>query len=1337
MATVQKVSNVAGSPEDVNRLYFTPMTVDHIKLEQPSVVIGHKVQQTSAGWQGAPHLAVEHVHAKQARHVSLADSQLSQGRRDLKCGTKPLFEGTSFLEDNSRILGGEDAGVGGQPWTVSIQYRNQHFCGGSIVAQNLVVTAAHCVDPRYWKIKSLSVIAGEYDLTKADEQEQKISISAVRVHPLYDESLFTYDLALLELSRPIILGSMVQPICLPKVGEEFAFGSKCVASGWGRLSESGEMPIILQEVSLPIIEDNICNSALQNLSLEELHETMVCAGYPEGGKDTCQGDSGGPLVCQRRSGDWVLVGSASWGSGCGRRWQYPYDGNYDIGSPGIYARTSSMLDFLGISSPVAPVDTERMARRSLDSLQLPFLNSININTGFPDACGVSPVSIQQLLSRVIGGEEACPHCWPWQVALMYEDRFTCGGSIISPDWVLTAAHCLLPPDPSLYVVIAGIHDQSLNESSTQKRNLQTIAIHEHFTLLNLDYDVALIRVEEPFIYNSFVHPVCLPTMDKPITPNSLCVVTGWGNTEADLDESLSNRLQQLQLPILSNSVCNSSYYHGIITKNMFCAGFPDPGGKDACEGDSGGPLVCHTASSTSYAIQGIVSWGVGCAQPNKPGVYAKVQSFLGWIQDTLQGKNTHLINKVNLEGNLGSSLLTDKSVKTANLINKVTPSLVTDKSGCSHGVELLSSVSSISSPGYPNGYVAGLNCSWTFISASPSNVIKVVIEDLSIAHSVNCTTDSLSIYQEQKNTRTLLGKMCGSLSSKETYVSHGSNVGVAFISSREGAYSRRGFVLTSWIYGEEGRQFSDENSDVSNSAQESCDDRIETAEGGVITSPGYPEEYSNNLRCVWRIIGPLGSVVRLDIDHLSLRMEQPGCEDVLLVYEGIGEHRTLLSSLCGNVSRHALKMRGSEMTLIFTSNSNGTAEGFTLRYSTWKLQPDLEEGGVNQTVDGCSGLEFLKAGYGELSSPGYPMTYLNGLDCWWSLSCPSGNRLQLLIIDLALEDSPNCTWDTLSVYDGADNATRLLATLCGEKSRLSLQSRGSSLTLHFHSDVSIGRRGFHLHYTAMNAEARLPLRSTKKDGRCGIPLIDPIPKSINIPHIVLDKLGTARVVGGQAAAWKSWPWLVSLQDKRRKHYCGATIIHEKWLLTAAHCKFITGSHRVVVGATDLSERDALEVIVKRSIAHELYDVEATPPVYDIRLLELERPLVLGDAVGVICLPEQGELLTEGGCLTAGWGMTKGFAFPKVLQQAKMPVMSKEECQKFWGQDISEGNLCAGAAGASSCMADSGGPLICKMDDKYNLVGIVSWGSNTCEPKTPAVYTSVSDFRDWIAQHIGI
>ncbi|XP_066575458.1 trypsin-2-like [Amia ocellicauda] len=219
--------------------------------------------------------------------------------------------------------------------------------------------------------------------------------------------------------------------------------------------------------------------------------------------------------------------------------------------------------------------------------------------------------------KIVGGYECQPHSQPWQVSLNVGYHF-CGGSLINQQWVLSAAHCY----KSRIEVRLGEHHIRQNEGTEQFISSSIVIRHPRYNAYTIDNDVMLIKLSSPAQLNSNVQPVALPSGCA--SAGTQCRVSGWGNTMSSVS---GDRLQCLEIPILSNADCQNAY-PGMITSAMFCAGYLE-GGKDSCQGDSGGPVVC------GGQLQGVVSWGYGCAEPGNPGVYAKVCMFTDWIRDTM------------------------------------------------------------------------------------------------------------------------------------------------------------------------------------------------------------------------------------------------------------------------------------------------------------------------------------------------------------------------------------------------------------------------------------------------------------------------------------------------------------------------------------------------------------------------------------------------------------------------------------------------------------------------------------------------------------------------------
>lgn len=234
---------------------------------------------------------------------------------------------------------------------------------------------------------------------------------------------------------------------------------------------------------------------------------------------------------------------------------------------------------------------------------------------------------------IVGGEDAVPGEFPWQ-AFLTIGNFMCGGSLITSQWILTAAHCVTDENgqvvPTEFVTVyLGKHDLRLWKSSEQIRGVTQILVHPQYDPYTADSDLALLRLVAPAVLNDRVRPVRLlqsPADDVLAEPGVLATVTGWGTLEED--GPISFILQKVSVPIVSHQTCNAALGGGI-TANMLCAGYAE-GGKDSCQGDSGGPLIVPDGAG-GWKQAGIVSFGYGCARPQLYGVYTRVSRFVEWI----------------------------------------------------------------------------------------------------------------------------------------------------------------------------------------------------------------------------------------------------------------------------------------------------------------------------------------------------------------------------------------------------------------------------------------------------------------------------------------------------------------------------------------------------------------------------------------------------------------------------------------------------------------------------------------------------------------------------------
>ncbi|XP_033620058.1 ovochymase-2 [Fukomys damarensis] len=262
------------------------------------------------------------------------------------CGQNvPKSQPWNYLSIFSRIVGGNQVEKGSYPWQVSLKKRKKHICGGTIISPQWVITAAHCVANR--NIASmLNVTAGEHNLSQTEPEEQILTIKTIIIHPQFSiKKPMEYDIALLKMAGTFQFGQFVRPVCLPEPGERFEAGFICTTTGWGRLTEDGIFPQVLQEVNLPILTKEECAAALLTIKKPFSGKTFLCTGSPEGGSDACQGDSGGSLMCRNKKGAWTLAGVTSWGLGCGRGWRNNGQ-KKDQGSPGIFTDISKVLPWI-------------------------------------------------------------------------------------------------------------------------------------------------------------------------------------------------------------------------------------------------------------------------------------------------------------------------------------------------------------------------------------------------------------------------------------------------------------------------------------------------------------------------------------------------------------------------------------------------------------------------------------------------------------------------------------------------------------------------------------------------------------------------------------------------------------------------------------------------------------------------------------------------------------------------------------------------------------------------------------------------------------------------------
>lgn len=233
-----------------------------------------------------------------------------------------------------------------------------------------------------------------------------------------------------------------------------------------------------------------------------------------------------------------------------------------------------------------------------------------------------------------------------------------------------------------------------------------------------------------------------------------------------------------------------------------------------------------------------------------------------------------------------------------------------------------------------------------------------------------------------------------------------------------------------------------------------------------------------------------------------------------------------------------------------------------------------------------------------------------------------------------------------------------------------------------------------------------------------------------------------RIVGGFVIDIAQVPWQVSLQTQG-SHFCGASIISEKWLLTAAHCTAAVPNAKQILVRIGSSEVNVgAPHKVKRIVQHKEYNGRTVD--YDFSLLELEDSIEFNDQAKPIALPGSQDYVIENTtCLVTGWGDTQSSESRRKLRGAEVPIVNQEKCEQAYKRfgGITARMMCAGfdKGGKDACQGDSGGPLVAFDDSNENavLVGVVSWGFGCAKPSYPGVYSRVQVARDWIFDNTGL
>lgn len=622
----------------------------------------------------------------------------------------------------------------------------------------------------------------------------------------------------------------------------------------------------------------------------------------------------------------------------------------------------------------------------------------------------------------------------------------------------------------------------------------------------------------------------------------------------------------------------------------------------------------------------------------------------------------------------------------------------------------------IESPGFPNyPYPSNTLVQWQ-LRTDPNNVIQLDFKTFYLES--ECKNDFVKVYDALAAIESrIMAEKCGYYSPNDPlgFTSSGNVMLVTLVTNDEGNFPGFRALATQVAKG---------------SRDASCGG-ILTGNSGTFTSPNYPKYYPPNTRCEWTIEVASTMNVKLIFSKFMMSVGQPGnCLNDYVEVNG--------EKLCGNVSANKLVTSSSNrMTVVFYSDGSLVDRGFNATYSSFVPSNPCPDKFL------CTNKRCVS---NDLRCDGWN-------DCGDN-SDEKGCKCDSLMISCRNGLCKSMFWQCDGVDDCGDRTDEMNCACCktGEfacgngKCILEKQKCDGKEDCSDKSDEEDCPRATVC--TASNYMCKNGECLTKQNPECDGVRDCSDGSDEDCGDCGKQPYKTSRIVGGQDSSEGEWPWQVSLHIKNSIHVCGASIISESWLVTAAHCVqdepkvrlSQPGTWEVYLGLHSQKELAKAEKrYLKRVIAHPSYNEFTFDN--DIALMELDQPVTFKDTIRPICLPSASYDFPVGKTVwITGWGATReGGSGATVLQKAQVRIINSTVCDGLMNGQITTRMTCAGilSGGVDACQGDSGGPLSSSNGVRMFLAGVVSWGDGCARRNKPGIYSTVPRFRAWIKEITGV
>ncbi|KAL2098056.1 hypothetical protein ACEWY4_007263 [Coilia grayii] len=519
----------------------------------------------------------------------------------------------------------------------------------------------------------------------------------------------------------------------------------------------------------------------------------------------------------------------------------------------------------------------------------------DIPIDWPETCGIPKIP-PLVHTRIVNGEPAKPHSWPWQVSLQVwpdkepEPKFyhTCGGTLIHKNWVMTAAHCFIRYADQLqrWQICMGKHNLTFEEPGELCLGVQGIYRHEGFKypeVPTVEFDVALMRLDGDVTPTDHIDFACWPSLEELLPGDKKCYASGWGDEKGNpATAKPSEALNQVALPVVPYDTCKRmDYWWFQVKPSMICCGYTKPDElKSVCQGDSGGPLVCQDDPSAPWEVHGITSFGpIGCIMDKKPSVFTRASAYIPWMENVIR-RNIYDLNT----------------------------------SGCGGTKYLNSTRGTLATMNHPDNYDNNGRCQW-HIQAPAGKLIHLSFANLSLEHSLMCMNDKVTLTDQLGP----MGTYCGIGTVPRALVTEGETLSVTF--SSNGRIVDTGFMAHYQVV---------DPSEVEGLVE--CGGHF-SAQQGELRSPNWPSDYPNNTVCTWRIKAPGAKAIHISFTHFDVQAvnRQGQCLDFVEIFSSNG---TSLGKHCGFVPPPPMTIDEDTVIVRFFSNGDTQEKGFRGYWTT-------------------------------------------------------------------------------------------------------------------------------------------------------------------------------------------------------------------------------------------------------------------------------------------------------------------------------------------------------------------------------------------------------------------